>query len=277
MRSFFLFALFVSLLHAAERPIRIAPLPMVPSETLVRSYTALTHYLEEKTGQGFEVVYVAEYDALLDKIAKGEVDIAFLGPLPYVELTRLNSAVRPMVRFLDSKGEDKYTCTLFTTLTHDIGSVEQLKGKAIALTQKLSTCGYLATEAILRERGLSLEQNEYEFVGSHTNVIYHVAAGDYDAGTAKSSIVRSYAKVGVKPLATSPELPGFLWVSTPALDPALHEKIKSIMLGLDPLHNPEDAKRTKEWNKGIRYGCVPAEDQDYDVIRSMLETITIPK
>ena len=277
MRFVALFFLCSTFLLAAERPIRIAPLPMVQSEVIVQGYQSLIAYLEAELGIPFELVYYADYDLLLQKIAEKEIDIAFLGPLPYIELTRRTSDVRPMIRFVEADGDDTYTCTLFTTDYHAIDTIKELRGRKIALTQRYSTCGYLAVERMLNESGESLQNMDYRYTGSHTNVILDVTMGDFDAGSAKTSIVKKYAHLGLKKLKESPRFPGFLWVSSTALDANVHEKIKRLMLSLDPRHNPEHAKITAAWIKNIRFGAVEAKDSDYDAIRGMLKSISIPE
>jgi phosphonate transport system substrate-binding protein len=277
MKLLTLFFLLCAAVAAGDRAIVIAPLPMVKSETLLKEYKPLLDYLEAETGHPFKLVYYADYAALLGEIVAGKVDIAFLGPLPYVELRRKSSRVRPIVRFLNARGDDRYTCSLFTSDRHTVGAVEDLEDKSIALTQRLSTCGYLAMEHLLSRRGSSLEKNHYEFTGSHTNAIFGVVVGDFDAGGAMTSIVDAYRHLGLKVLAQSEPLPGFLWVASESLPEVLFGHVKQAMLRLHPLYDPGDAEITRHWRSNIRYGAVEARDSDYDVIRKMQRQITLPE
>jgi phosphonate transport system substrate-binding protein len=277
MKLLILISLLYLSLAAEERPLTIAPLPMVKSEILLKEYQPLLDYLEAETGHPFRLVYYADYAALLKNIAEGKVDLAFLGPLPYVELRRTNSRIRPIARFLNARGDDRYTCSLFTSVRHSVGAIEDLEGKSIALTQRLSTCGYLAMEHLLSRHSRSLEHNHYEFTGSHTNAIFGVVVGDFDAGGAKTSIVDAYRHLGLKELAQTEPLPGFLWVASESLSDTLYARVKQAILRLEPLQNPEDAEITRHWRSNIRYGAVEARDSDYDVIRKMLQQLTLPE
>jgi ABC-type phosphate/phosphonate transport system substrate-binding protein len=78
-------------------------------------------------------------------------------------------------------------------------------------------------------------------------------------------------------LAQTGKLPGFLWVGSPRLSEESIRKIKTAMLALKPLKNPDDAAITRSWNPHIRYGAIEASDRDYDGIREMLRTVTIPE
>ncbi len=263
-------------LFAQERVIRFAPLPMVKSEIILKQNQPALDYLEKATGYTFKMVYYADYATLLEKIKDGEVDVAFLGPLPYVTLQQMGAHAQPIVRFVNKKGEDKYTCSLF--VRQDSGlKASDLHDKRIALTQRLSTCGYLSMENLLRSAGSSLEKNRYKYMGTHSNSVLAVVMGDADAGGAKTSIVKGYRHLQLHRLLETGPLPGFLWVATSALPKPVVTAIRDAMLRLHPLDNAADARTTHTWWKSIRYGTVPARDQDYDVVRDMLKHVTIPK
>ncbi|MEA3227593.1 MAG: PhnD/SsuA/transferrin family substrate-binding protein [Campylobacterota bacterium] len=273
----YLILLIISISLMAERVvINFAPLPMVKSEIILKEYDPVLNYLEKETGYIFNLVYYADYATLLQKVQDGSVDIAFLGPLPYVELKKTAPKVQPIIRFLNAKGEDRYSCTLFTSLYNDITLLD-LHNKTVALTQKLSTCGYLSMENILQKNGLSLKSNRYEYTGSHSNSILSVIIGDSLAGGAKTSIVEEYTHIGLKPLIQTEKLPGFLWVASEQLSKTVIARIKEAMLKLKPLTVPKDAIITKNWGKNIRYGAINSSDADYNIIRDMLKHIDIPK
>ena len=274
-RCWFLFLTIIPL-FAGERVIRFAPLPMVKSETILKQNQPALDYLETRTGYKFKMVYYADYATLLEKIKNGEVDVAFLGPLPYVTLQQMGAHVQPIVRFLNKKGKDKYTCSLFTRKGSGLKTAD-LHGKRIALTQRLSTCGYLSMENLLRRVHSSLEQNRYKYMGTHSNSVLAVVMGDADAGGAKTSIVQGYRHLQLSILLETDPLPGFLWVAAAALPGSVVTAIRDAMLRLHPLTHAADAKITQSWWKGIRYGAVPARDRDYDIIRDMLQHVTIPQ
>lgn len=275
MKYLIFLVIYISLIAGEQKVIKFAPLPMFKSEIILKEYEPVLSYLQQETGYKFDMVYYADYALLLQKIKSGEVDVAFLGPLPYVELKRMAPNVQPIIRFLNAKGDDKYSCTLFTSAQSSI-SLAQFTNRSVALTQRLSTCGYLSMENLLQKNSLSLKSNHYEYTGSHSNSVLSVVIGDSDAGGAKTSIVQEYSHLGLKPLAQTLKLPGFLWVGSQNLSKPILQKIKQAMLKLMPLTNPEHTLITRQWGKNMRYGAINANDHDYDVIRDMLEHIKIP-
>ena len=257
--------------------IKIAPLPMVKSQRLLNQYIPMLRYLEKKTNLKFEIVYVSDYDQIIQKLIDSEIDIAFLGPLPYVEITKRCKSIIPLVRFLNSKGEEKYTCSLFS-LDNSSLKLSKLRDKKVALTQKYSTCGFLAVEQMLQKNQNSLKNSSYNFMGSHSNAVLEVVLGNYELGGAKSSIVKSYQHIGLKILATSQKFPGFVFAAkSKNLSNQTLIKIKKALMDLKPLTSKKDREITKEWGKNLKYGVVEAKDDDYNIIREILQKIELPK
>jgi hypothetical protein len=61
----------------------------------------------------------------------------------------------------------------------------------IALTQPLSTCGFLAASGLLREHGSDLAKNFYRYVNKHDEVAMAVVRGEFDAGASRPPSARS--------------------------------------------------------------------------------------
>ena len=274
-----IFIIIISILSSlfSADVIKIAPLPMVKSQKLLNQYIPMLKYLEKKTKLKYEIVYVGDYDKLIQKLINSEIDIAFLGPLPYVEITKRCKFIIPLVRFLNSKGEEQYNCSIFSRKNSFI-DLKNLKDKKVALTQKYSTCGFLAVEQMLQNNHSSLKNNSYDFTGSHSNAILEVILGNYAIGGAKSSIVKSYEHIGLKILATSQKFPGFVFVAkSNHFSKKTINKIKKALLDLKPLTSKKDKEITKEWGKNLKYGVVEAKDSDYNTIREILKKIELPK
>ena len=93
-----------------------------------------------------------------------------------------------------------------------------------------------------------------------------------------SGIAEKYLDLGLEIIATSPPLPGFVLVANKRTVPeATRAKIRDALLSLNPKENAADRQVTRLWGKKIRYGAVPAADEDYNVIRDMLEKTQIPE
>ena len=269
--------LFLSLMGTPARAAiyTFAPLPMEEPETVLRQYKPLLAHLERETGHRFHIVYNRDYAELLRKFRDGEVDLAYLGPLPYVELKTAYPAAAPIVNFREKSGKAKYTCALFTA-----GEVnpKPISGKArIALTQPLSTCGYLAADALLAQQRIDIEQLRYRYLGKHDEAVLSVVRGEFDWGAAKTSIVSRYQNLGVRIIKETPELPAFSLVANGARMPQADvDAIRKSLLKLRPLTNQEDANYTANWGENVRYGVTSATEADFDPVRKMRKNMRIP-
>lgn len=164
----------------ASSTIRFAPLPMQKAETVIRQTTPFLEHLQKETDFNFTISYSPNYDTLIQKFINGEIDIAYLGPLPYVNLHRQFPDAKPLVRFLSPEGEPDYTCCIITRSHSGITANSLFKARSAALTQHSSTCGYLITEKILRKHNLSLSKDlSYTYTGSHSNSVLSVIFGRF--------------------------------------------------------------------------------------------------
>ena len=255
--------------------IRFAPLPMQDQETVVKQFRPLTTYLEQRLGITMVYEYSDGYGTLLEKFRRSEVDLAYLGPLPYVELRATYDKAEPLVRFKEKSGQTTYTCALVTfpdanfdpNFAHD---------RKIALTQPLSTCGYMSVSGLMRSLGSSLEDNYYRYLGRHDAVALSVVRGQFAAGGLKTAIAREYTHLGLTMVAETPPLPAFALVGNArTLDGKLMARIRQEMVALDPAG--KDQTLLNGWGKNIRYGAVSASDADYMAVRALLGDAKIPQ
>jgi phosphonate transport system substrate-binding protein len=270
-----LFFLVVFYIEAPAESIRFAPIPMLSQATINKMFFPFTQYLSKITGQQVKIVYQEHYSKLLDEFINDEIDLAYLGALPYVILTNQDPDVVPVVRFVDACGQSTYTCSLVTfDRTPGILANSNL---LVALTQPFSTCGYLMTEHLLSQRGLILEHTPHYFAGKHSEAALDVIRGKASVAGVKTSIGEQYRKLGLRFIAESPPLPGFLLVANSrTLSVETIDTVRNSLLQLNPRNNPRDAEVTKLWGKSHRYGAVPAYNADYQPIKDMLKQMVIP-
>ncbi|MDD2558434.1 MAG: PhnD/SsuA/transferrin family substrate-binding protein [Desulfuromonadaceae bacterium] len=228
--------------------------------------------LAKITKRDVNLVLLENYADILNALAENTLDLAYLGPLPYVIATQRNPHITPLVRFLDQTGETEYTCALVafgsSELPPDITSV--------ALTQPYSTCGFLVTESLLHHYDLSLESTPYTYSGNHEHAALAVIRGYASVAGVKTSIAREYANLGLNILLQSEPVPGFVLVGNSAtLSSAELQHLRDELLkgaqtpGAVFTKKPEDAI--------TKHGVIPVADEDYDGIRQMLHDHPVPE
>jgi phosphonate transport system substrate-binding protein len=254
--------------------IRFAPLPMENRETVVKQFRPMTTFLEQRLNLIIDYVYSDNYADILAKFRQSTVDVAYLGPLPYVELRASYAQAQPMVHFKEKSGNTTYTCALITVPDADF-HLQNANQRKIALTQPLSTCGYLSVSGLMRAHGSSLGNNYYRYVGKHDAVALSVIRGEFDAGGVKTAIARKYAHLGLQILVETPPLPSFALVAnTRTLSPELISNICQALIALVP--DGKDSALLASWGDNIRFGAVMASDDDYQVVRDLLADAVIP-
>lgn len=276
-------ALILGLLAATAAPctpsaIRFAPLPLEDRKIIHEQFQGLVEYLAEHTGVPVEVVHVGDYAEILERFQASEIDLAYLGPLPYVLLERSFPPAEPLACFRDESGSATYTCSLITTGESGL-TLPEIKGMHIGLTQPFSTCGYLAVSQMLGEAGLALERNgnSFAYAGSHSEAALGVARGEYDLAGLKTAIAARYQHLDLHVIARSRPFPGFTLVAnTESLDSDTLGRLQQALLALDPENDPADRARVRRWGRHLREGTVPASACDYDGVADLLEEIPWP-
>ena len=259
----------------STRPLRFAAIPLLDKADVIQQFAPFCDYIATITQRPVELVYYESYQTLLDELASNNIDLAYLGPLPYAALTSKNAGFEPVVRFINSNGSTSYTCALVT-----FGCDTARPGAekpTIALTQPYSTCGYLYTQKLLKTCSIDIEQSNYYYAGHHTTCCLDVINGKAQLAGVKTSIARQYADLGLHIIAQSEPIPGFLLVANcHTLSKHAIEQIKAQLLQLDSRHNQNDAQIMATWGDMLRHGIIKAKDADYQGIRELFQQTLIP-
>lgn len=254
----------------AAEPLRIAGLPFENREATVKSYTPLANYLQRMLRRPVELVYLDSYQAIMDALDGGQLDVGMLGPLPYAILLQRNRMIEPLVVFRERSGEGRFRCALvrFAGDKVDIGS---LRGKRIALPQRLAACGYLGVDIILQtQAGHGLEATRYRFYPNHQDAVLAVIGGQADAAGIKDEFAAAHASLGVEVMATSEWIPApGLFVNRARLDARLIQELRRVLLATP-------AEEYQRWAHVMKHGMAEATARDYDAMLRFGDPSRIP-
>jgi len=120
-------------------------------------------------GIELEWVLYADYDALIEAFVKREIDLAWNAPLAYVKIKRRLQAPCQVVAMRDV--DVNFTTHFITHASSRITTVQDLKGKRLALGSRGSVQAGLLPYYFLQQLGLSLR-----------DVVERVGRQEYDAG-----------------------------------------------------------------------------------------------
>ncbi len=234
-------------------------------------YQPLIDYLSETTPYRFELVLKKTYEDTVYALGTGEIEMALLGPLAYLEARALFGAVS-ILKGTTVKGEPFYRSVIITKRDSPVNDLSDLRGKAFAFAALKSTSGNLIPRYLLAGAGIHLsELGEYRNFAYHDSVVKWVLRGKYDAGAVREVIAEKYLPLGLKIIASSEPIPTGPVVVGPRTPYAVAETVKRVL---------QDMGRTERGREvlgrldpEVRGGFVAADDSDYEGIREMINEV----
>lgn len=263
---------------AETRQLRFAPLPLEDRKIIHEQFQGFTDYLGAQVKRQFEWVYLGDYADIIEQFSQDRIDLAYLGPLPYVILKRRFPDAEPLACFREADGSPSYTCSLVSYGGSGL-QLKDLKGVHIGLTQPYSTCGYLAVTQMLQRGDLGIDRdgNSFTYAGSHSAAALGVARGEYDVAGVKTVIAERYAHLDLETIATSSHFPGFTLVANSrTVDQETIQALREALLKLNPADDPAQRSMMSGWGKHIRNGAVAAGQCDYSGVDGTLDSLPWP-
>lgn len=274
-RVLVLFALICTPLLAADAPRSEAPLilavhPYLPSNEIQQRFAPLAKYFSKLFNRPVVVRVGRDYDEHVEAIGTNAVDIAFMGPAPYVLMVARHEK-KPLLARIEVDGKPVLGGVIIARVGSPLHGLGDLKGRRFAFGDRDSTMSSLVPQYMLQEAGVPLAAlTGYEYLGSHKNVALGVLAGDYDAGAVKQEVFDELAPRGLRVLATMPTVSEHLFVTRSNLPPEQVEKLRQGLLNLKA--EPDGKTIMQSINKGMT-NMVPVTDADYQALRAMMRAL----
>lgn len=261
---------------AAKEPeaIRFAVTDVKGLEELQRDYGPFRQALEAATGRKVEFFPVADRTAAVVAFEADQVDLVFTGPAEYVILRNRTNAV-PVIAVT----RPNYYSVIAVRVDSGLGSLEQLKGKQLAMTDIGSTSGHLGPSKILADAGLD-PQSDLKVLMLGKTGLQALKNGDVDAwGGSAIDYERFLDAEKIKPdqfpiIAKGQPLPSDVIIASSKLSPETVENLRQQMVqGQDKLL---EAITAVSANKKFRGGkLVPVKDEDYESMRQAYRAIGV--
>lgn len=199
--------------------------------------------------QGIDLDWVlySNDEALVDAFVKGEIDLAWYGPLGYVKTKRRLSTPCQVVAMRDVDVD--FTTLFITRKDSDIITVEDLKGKHFAFGSRGSVQAGLLAYYFLKQVGINprrdltvctfYEERQPRARSDERDVIERVQKGEYDAGAVSRRTIEVLEGEGTLPkgsIRTFWASPGYshcCFTGQSGMDPELSQKITDAFLSVD--------------------------------------------
>jgi phosphonate transport system substrate-binding protein len=256
--------------HAQATVLRVSAIPDEAPTELQRKFKPLGDYLKAETGLDVQFTPVTDYAAVVEGLANGKIDLAWLGGFTFVQARlRTHGGVVPIVQRAE---DERFTSRFIVPADSPARTLADLKGKTFAFGAASSTSGHLMPRHFLLQAGINPERDfkTVAYSGAHDATVAFVAAGRADGGVLNASVwdklVESHNPnvARVRVLATTPTFYDYNWTVRPGMDPALARKLTDAFLKLDPA-KPEQ-RELMALQRASKF--VPTQASNYDGIEA---------
>jgi len=257
LKQIFIIVIIPLVLFAQDKTtLNFSPLPIKNTSKNIQDFLPLTSYLENELNLTIKYSHHQNYQDIINDLKAGKIDIAYLGPLPFIALKKEYPQIKLLATINQNNGSTQYRCVL-TKFKHDqIDTTIPIK---VALTQPLSTCGYYMTQKLLKENlGLELKEQKYDYTMSHSNAILSTLEGNYIVAGAKDSIAEKHKTLGMEIIAKSDPLPGFVLVANlQTISPEQFKSLQNTILNIDK-------NQYKKWKGLFSKGFSTPKEKEYE-------------
>jgi phosphonate transport system substrate-binding protein len=266
-----LFLLFTSTpCSAGDKGLTLWIHPYLPATELIRRFSPLVVYLSKAIDRPVNIRVQKSYQAHLDFIGRDLADIAYVGPANYVHVTD-QYGHKPLLAKLEVEGKPFFHGVIITRQDSSILTLADLAGKSFAFGDPNSTMSHEVPRAVMTAAGVGVDQLAYhDYLGSHHDVALAVLGGYFDAGAVKEEVFHAFQKRGLKALARTPPIPPHLFLTRADLPPDLVARLRAALLAINTMPDKENILAVME---DSATGLLPVTDNDYRVLRSIMEEI----
>lgn len=219
--------------------IRFGILPYEDPERLEPAYQVLAEALSEKLDCPVEVSITEDYAAEVLAMENDSLEIAQFGPLGFVFANKRAGAV-PVASFGDAEGQPTtYTGGIWVPKDSDVETLDDLKGKTLALGSPGSTSGDALPMSALVEAGLD-DQVTADYSGGHPEALLALTNGTVDAAQINSQTLATAEAEGTfdasqyRQIWESEEIPNDPITVRDNLPQEFKDAVSEALLSLDP-------------------------------------------
>ena len=273
---------------AQERFIVFGDISDDPAE-VIEGAQPIADYLAAQLGDygitGGQVKVATSTDEMIELLRNGEVDLYFDSTYPATLISDASGAQIVLRRW--RFGVETYKSVIFATGESGITSIEDLKGKMVAMDAPYSTSGFLLPAVYLTENGLKLsgktsnsdpvgsDEVGFAFAYDDENILQWVLSGLTPAGVTDDyhfdTAFPPEATEKLVELARTESTPRQVMVVRAGMDPDL---LKAILQTLTSMHENTEGQAVLETFQTTRFDSFPEGiDEATSRMREMMETV----
>lgn len=248
---------------------KLSMLPRYSTEEINKRIVPLAKYLTEQTGLQIAPTLTASFSQYSKQLSSGNINIGFENPYIYVMAAGQHEVIAMAVKGEDGDtgdGGDKFRGIIITRTDSSLQTIEDLKGKKIAIVGYTSAGGFLSQKLTLVQNNIDVAKEcivEEAPENKQENVILSVYTGDVDAGFIRESALNQVDEFvppgAIRILKSTEWLPN--WALSISSDMPADDKAKIIKA-------IQDIKPGDPVLKALKITAFrPAQDDEYDSVR----------
>lgn len=165
--------------------------PTASSITTQQTFQPIINMLRRETGVEIRVQESTTYDALVDGMRDGSIDIGAFGPQSYVVAKDRGARITPVsAQVKEQNARPSFKGFGITHADSTVKSLADLRGRRVCYADRMSTSGFLYPSAAMKEIGIDpLRDTVPVFTSGHEATVLAVANKQCDAGFAFDEMV----------------------------------------------------------------------------------------
>jgi phosphonate transport system substrate-binding protein len=168
---------------AAYPELTLAVIPAENASGTSDRYAPMTAYLSKALGVPVTLRIANDYAAVIESQRAGNAQLAFYGPASFARAVMTGVKIEPIVNQRHDNGASGYTSVIYVRADSPYRTIEDLKGKNLALVDPNSTSGNQAPRYFLHRAGHPVDTffGKTVYAGSHENAVLALVQGTVDA------------------------------------------------------------------------------------------------
>ncbi|PFG52368.1 phosphonate transport system substrate-binding protein [Marinobacter sp. LV10R520-4] len=232
---------------SSDRPLRVVLIPADggTEDGSRKDFEPIFNAVSEATGLNFELKVGQSYGAVVEAMCNGSADIAWLGPVAYLQAHDRGCA--NLLAVAVSKGKSVYYSGIFARNDSGISEIADIRNKKIALGDINSASSFNIPVAMMLRAGIdpASDTASVTMAGNHANVLSALSQGLVDVGGASFDSYEKALNAGaidgaaVKVIAKSAPLPYPPLAIQPQVDADIKDRLKQ---AFNSVHNSPNIK-----------------------------------
>lgn len=168
----------------APKQIRFGLLPAEDPTNMVEMFKGIAEHISKTMGIPTSVRVSESYNALIEAMRAGHLDVVYVGGSQYVKMLDLKMDVVPLVLNRDTEQRTYYKSCIISRSDSGIKTWADLKGKTMAFVSPTSTSGGVAPAYLLLKNGINPEKDFKSkiYAGKHDAAFLAVKNKKVDVG-----------------------------------------------------------------------------------------------